>query len=390
MGLTAITQRSETAQILSGLEAVAADFAADRKNRQARTHLDRADFDRLAEAGFLNTGIPKAEGGLWSGLQDSVRLYSEIVRTIAKGDPSVALVSAMHPSVLVFWLASEKAPGPENDAWQEQRNWCFDTARQGHFWGTLISEPGSGGDIMKTRTLAEPASEPALFRLTGEKHFGSGSGITSYMITTAKAVQDPEPTMFIMDMRGMPWDGSKGVTLAKEWDGHGMTATQSHAFRLEGVAARRIAWPANLTESGPTAVQLGTCMFTAVIVGIVDNALAYAREKLEPRKDGLRAYEHTEWVRAVNEAWTILQIYEGMLSAVERGASGIAAVSRGKAVIAEIAEVCLVHMSRVVGGASFSRTSPFGQWGQDVRALGFLRPPWGLAFDQLYNLSWSD
>jgi alkylation response protein AidB-like acyl-CoA dehydrogenase len=226
--------------------------------------------------------------------------------------------------------------------------------------------------------------------LTGESHFGSESGNTSYVITTAKALQDPEPVMFLMDMRRMPWDGSRGLTLVKEWDGHGMTATQSHAFRLEGVAARRIAWPASLTESGPTAVQLGTCMFTAVIVGILDNALAYAREKLEPRKDGLRAYEHTEWVRAVNEAWTILQIYEGMLSAVERGASGIAAVSRGKAVVAEIAEACLVRMSRVVGGASFSRTSPFGQWGQDVRALGFLRPPWGLAFDQLYDLSWSD
>lgn len=390
MGLTAIKQAPDPGRILSDLKTVAADFASDRKNRQERTRLERADFDRLAEAGFLNTGIPKADGGLWNGLQDSVRLYSEIIRIIAKGDPSVALVSAMHPSVLAFWFASEKAPGPENAAWQEQRNWCFETARQGHFWGTLTSEPGSGGDIMKTRTLAEPAGESALFRLTGEKHFGSGSGITSYMITTAKAERDPEPAMFFMDMRGMPWDGSKGVTLVREWDGLGMRATQSHAFRLEGVASRRIAWPGSQTESGPTAVQLGTCMFTAVIVGIVENALAHAREKLAPRKDGLRAYEHTEWVRAVNEAWTILQIYEGMLSAVERGASGIVAVSRGKAVIADIAEACLVRMSRVVGGASFSRSAPFGQWGQDVRALGFLRPPWGLAFDQLYDLSWSD
>ena len=27
---------------------------------------------------------------------------------------------------------------------------------------------------------------------------------------------------------------------------------------------------------------------------------------------------------------------------------------------------------------------PFGQWAQDVKALGFLRPPWGLAFDQMF------
>ncbi|MEQ9449392.1 MAG: acyl-CoA dehydrogenase family protein [Rhodospirillaceae bacterium] len=390
MKLTAAKQRLETDRILSDLESIAADFTADRKNRQARTHLERADFDRLAKAGFLGTGIPETAGGLWNGLQGSVRLYADMIRTIAKGDPSVALVAAMHPAVLVFWLTAEKAPGPENDAWQEQRNWCFDTARQGHFWGTVTSEPGSGGDIMKTRTLAEPAGEPGLFQLTGDKHFGSGSGISSYMITTAKAEQDSEPAMFFMDMRDMPWDGSKGVTLAKEWDGHGMSATQSHAFHFEGVAARRMVWPGSLIESGPAATQLGACMFTAVIVGILENALAYAREKLEPRKDGLRAYERTEWVRAVNEAWTIFQIYEGMLSAVERGAGGIAAASRGKAVVAERAEGCLTIMSRVVGGASFSRSAPFGQWGQDVRALGFLRPPWGLAFDQLYDLSWSD
>jgi hypothetical protein len=24
-----------------------------------------------------------------------------------------------------------------------------------------------------------------------------------------------------------------------------------------------------------------------------------------------------------------------------------------------------------------------------VRALGFLRPPWGLAYDRLFDLSWS-
>jgi len=38
--------------------------------------------------------------------------------------------------------------------------------------------------------------------------------------------------------------------------------------------------------------------------------------------------------------------------------------------------------------AHFSRSSPLGRWAQDVRALGFLRPPWGLAYDQLFAMSW--
>jgi hypothetical protein len=41
----------------------------------------------------------------------------------------------------------------------------------------------------------------------------------------------------------------------------------------------------------------------------------------------------------------------------------------------------------VVGGGSFSRSSPFGRFAEDVRALGFLRPPWGLVHDQLFAAS---
>ena len=56
-------------------------------------------------------------------------------------------------------------------------------------------------------------------------------------------------------------------------------------------------------------------------------------------------------------------------------------------VIAELAERFITRLGRIIGGSSFSRTAPINQWGQDVRALGFLRPPWGLAYDQLFEVS---
>src|SRR3954453_5339486 len=43
-----------------------------------------------------------------------------------------------------------------------------------------------------------------------------------------------------------------------------------------------------------------------------------------------------------------------------------------------------------IGGASYSRSSPFGQWSLDVRALGLLRPPWALACHQLFEASFAD
>jgi hypothetical protein len=41
----------------------------------------------------------------------------------------------------------------------------------------------------------------------------------------------------------------------------------------------------------------------------------------------------------------------------------------------------------VIGGGTYSRRNPFAHWSEDVRALGFLRPPWGLAYDNLFALS---
>lgn len=43
----------------------------------------------------------------------------------------------------------------------------------------------------------------------------------------------------------------------------------------------------------------------------------------------------------------------------------------------------LFRLTRVIGGGTFSRRSPFAHWFEDVGALGFLRPPWGLAYDML-------
>ena len=59
------------------------------------------------------------------------------------------------------------------------------------------------------------------------------------------------------------------------------------------------------------------------------------------------------------------------------------AAVRAKTIGAQLAESCRGRLCKVLGGGTFSRRSPFGHWFEDVRALGFLRPPWGLAFDAL-------
>lgn len=378
--------RMKMDEVVENVRQVGEQFAGQRRERQQRRHLDPADFELLREAGFPLVAVPVAAGGCYQDAAHSMRGICEALRLLARRDSSVALVASMHPAVIAItgWLdTTEPAPPEFAAAWEAQRRWVFETAREGHFWGTLTSEPGSGGDLLRTKATARAdATVGELgYRLSGVKHFGSGSGVTSFIITTALPEGSEQPDWFHIDMRGRPWDGTAGVKLTVPWDGQGMTATQSHAMDLVDAPATRAAWPDFATKAKAVRHLGGVTLFAAVITGIVQVAMDTARAQLAPRQASLRAYEQVEWTRAEIECWLIEQAYEGMLRAIEQDAGR--RVLTGKVAIAELAESCLARVSKVVGGGAYSRSAPYGYWYEDVRALGFLRPPWGLSFDQL-------
>jgi len=372
------------ATVTENVRAVADQFAEGRADRQLRRELDSADFDQLKAAGLHLTGVLAEHGGLWESVARSTRPICDLLRILASGDSSVALVCSMHPAVLAFWLASPQVTPMSQARWDAQRVQVSQTALQGEWWGTITSEPGSGGDVFQTKAIARPDSNG--YRITGQKHFGSGSGITSYMITTAVVEGETEPDLFFMDMRDVPWDGSAGVKLIAPWDGHGMLATQSHGMLFENVPATRCAWPGNIRNIAEAANGFIACTFTAVIVGIVETALDTARRQLERRAASLGAYEQVEWTHAEMEGWLIQHAFDGMLRSMEqKGSDALRDALLGKTAVAELAESCMGRLCRVIGGGTYARRSPFGFWFQDVRALGFLRPPWVLAYTQLFQ-----
>lgn len=357
-------------------------FRGERFERQAREALDPSDFVALAEAGFTLTGVPQSEGGVFTDLGACIRSYARMLSALAAADPSLALVASMHPVVLGYWFGAEASAS--GLAWKRQRNEVYQSAREGHFWGTVTSEPGSGGDILQTRSTARPDGER--FLLSGDKHFASGSGVCSYMITTARDEREGEPPVFVLDVRHLTRGESRdGMTLLRAWDGHGMRATQSHAWRFENYPAERHGDPAACASARLLVSELSAVLFSAVLLAVLDEAMTEARAALVKRADNLRAAERVGWVEAENRCWLAQQAFAGMLSAVESG-NGLRDSARGKWVLAELLETTLLELGRVLGGGSFSRSQPYGQWLQDVRALGFLRPPWALAMDQLFAL----
>ena len=380
------------ASLREGVQSITEAWKLQRSERQARRNLERVDFDALREAGFLRAVVPEDMGGLWRDTASSARTVCELLRLMARADPAVGLVSAMHPSVVAFWLLN---PDPSQPAWEAQRRAVFASAAAGEQWGTITSEPGSGGDIGRTRATAMPTDDIASmvgrpYAVTGDKHFGSGSGIADRMMTTAIADGDSEPTIFVLDMHDRPWDGTAGLTLIAEWDGIGMAATQSHAMRLDRVPGVRLARQGPLSDVTAGAGAFVATLFIAVIVGVLDEAISVAKQQLRPRAADMRAYEQVEWTRAVNDHWLAVQAYEGSLATMEAGhPTALFAALCAKEAVAELAEATLGRLARVIGGGTFSRRSPFAHWYEDVRALGFLRPPWGLAYDSLFSLSFA-
>lgn len=379
------------AEVVDATDEIASRWRGDRAERQARRHLDPADFQRLREAGLLTLVAPADAGGLWEGMHSSVRSVCETYRRLAAADPSVALVSSMHAAVVGYWLTN---PDPSQAAWEEQRRAVFASAAAGDQWGTLTSEPGSGGDISRTRALAAPIDlDPflpgATYGVTGDKHFGSGLGVTDRMVTTAIPAGESEPTIFVLDVRGRAWDGSAGLELIAAWDGMGMAATQSHAMRLDDAPSVRLAWDGPLDSITRGAGPFVATLFTAVVLGVLDEAIAVSRAQIRSKADQLRAYEQVEWSRAEQDHWVAVQAYEGALRALEGGdpAMALHAALRAKQAVADLAEQSLLRLTRVLGGGTFSQRSPFAHWFEDVRALGFLRPPWGLAYDALFVTS---
>ena len=73
-------------EVLQNVSEIARGFATQRRERQQRTSLDRADFDALANAGVLLTGVPASMGGLWVDVPTSTRPFCEILRVLATGD----------------------------------------------------------------------------------------------------------------------------------------------------------------------------------------------------------------------------------------------------------------------------------------------------------------
>jgi|GEM_PF-3685786 len=91
-------------EIQENIARLSEHFAHQRNERQKRRKLEMTDFEQIKETGFLLTCVPATHGGTWQSVEKSIRPICDMLKTLAHGDSSVALATAMHPAVLANWL----------------------------------------------------------------------------------------------------------------------------------------------------------------------------------------------------------------------------------------------------------------------------------------------
>ena len=77
----------QASEVFVNIRDVSAQFALEREVRQRRRELAAADFEQLREAGFLLTGAPMEEGGIWESVQHSARPICDMLRVLAHATP---------------------------------------------------------------------------------------------------------------------------------------------------------------------------------------------------------------------------------------------------------------------------------------------------------------
>jgi alkylation response protein AidB-like acyl-CoA dehydrogenase len=252
--------------LLAEAARLADEFALTAAHHDATGEFPFANFERLHEAGLLGLVTAREHGGLGGGLTEAQAVIAEIGR----GEPSTALVLAMHynghysisrlgkwPRHLVERITRANLEGPAliNAAQAEPR-------------------VGSPSHSKLPETIAR--RDGSVWRINGHKNYVTGIP-TLRWVTLLAVTGEPEPRLasFLV-----PTDAA-GFRVEKTWNAAGMRATASDDIILEDVVVPL----EDLIEAQPASEPLrrpetATAFFFSCIGAVYQGVARAARDRL--------------------------------------------------------------------------------------------------------------
>jgi len=363
-------KQPEPSALVAKAEELSAEFALTAAGYDRSGAFPFANFEALRAAGLLSLTVPEAAGGLGEGLATACN----VVGRIAAGEPSTALVLAMHyiycavPAFTGSWDATAT-----RQLWQDSVEGIalINVMRVEPDLGT----PARGGMPMTTATPTERG-----WRISGHKLYATGSPILRYLVVwarTAPAGGNDEPRVgwFLVP------NGAPGVSYVETWDHLGMRATGSHDLILDGVEipghfALDVRPPAAWMPPDPVQPVWNNLVLAALYNGIAGAARDWLSRYLHERKPsnlGASLATLPRFQAAVGEIEALLFTNARLLTSLAAEADGAGytqqlagQTSLAKYVVTTNAIRAVDVALALVGNPGLSRANPLERHHRDV------------------------
>jgi alkylation response protein AidB-like acyl-CoA dehydrogenase len=313
------------------------------------------------DAGLLTLTVGTRYGGPGGGLADTVRTLTELGR----GDPSVALISAM---TLFAHAAQARTDAWPADAYAEV---LAESAERPTLINALRVEPDLGSPSRGGLPATTARRTADGWEVTGHKIFSTGAVALRWMQVWARTDEDPVRTGAFL-VRG----DSPGITVDRTWSHLGLRASRSDDVTFDAV---RVADGAvvGLAEPGPQGGDPGGLRawnalgIAAIYLGVAQAArdwlAGYLRERV-PTNLGRPLASLPRFQQEVGEIQAALVTSSTLLD------SAAAAADRGESVDAGIAKTVTTRAAidavqravALIGNAALTQHNPLERHLRDV------------------------
>ena len=197
---------------LAALPDVTAALAARAAEHDRDGSFPAAGLRRVHEAGLLTATVAERDGGAGAGLATT----TAILRALGRGDPSVALITAM---TLFTHAMQARRPAWPQRIYEEALE---ESAARPVLINALRVEPELGTPARGGLPATVARWDSGTWLLTGRKTFSTGAAGLRWMVVWARTDEDPARVGSFLVRADSP-----GIRIERTWDHLGLRASRS-------------------------------------------------------------------------------------------------------------------------------------------------------------------
>lgn len=335
-------------------------FAASAARHDHDNTFPHDNIRALHASGLISHALPAELGGHGASLGEALH----IVRSIARGEASTALVLALQYSI-------SSRLGEDSPGWPRELRLriASDIARHGALINALRVEPELGTPVRGgiPATIARPDRDG--WRVSGSKIYSTAAPGLTWMLVLAHSAEDTPRVGYWLVHRDSP-----GIRIVEDWDHLGMRASASHKVVFEEVLV-----PAGHTVElqplgTPPVADAHTARWAGVLIpAVYDGVARAARDWLvdwaatrRPTNLGHALASLPRFQEAVGHIDALLLANDRLFAGAADGSIPLHQLGQVKYLVTSQAIAAVEKAVEISGNPGLSRANPLERHYRDV------------------------